>query len=805
MTYSAKILIAALLLVGSAQAGIKALPLSTMLAQASPSFPVPESVPAGTRLTIQASPNLGVATQVLTDRFESAYEGTAVQVDVTNSRDALSALQDGKVDLAAIGRPLTEAEKRQGLVTVPIERAKIAIIIGPENPFNGNLTFEQFAAMFRGEITDWSQVGGAAGPIRFVDRPDSSDTRRSLSQYEVFRQAPFVTGATANPVTKDSTATVIQALGKDGISYAIAGDVLGQQGVKIVPMHQTLPDDPRYPYSQPRYFVYKGTAGPAAAAFLGYVTSPAAVEALAKVTPVEAAAIAADLETAPPPTASPAPTPAPVPTPAPAPEARGGFAWWWLLPLAGVGALGAVAWAAGRKSGPSPAGLTPESSHPGSDLAAPPPPPVGVTPPTSPVVASEAAVGLDTTASPEDITVAESPLEPDGTPEFNLPVTGMAAVGAAGLAASAVASLASTEDQSTIEAAKFNVVGHPVEGDLDFSTIDDGLPPLPDGYNESRIVLMPRDPQWAYTYWDTPNGHKAELRSQGGEWLALRLYDVTDIDLGQQAAHSIQQFDCDELARHWYLPIPISDRDYQVEIGYLTGDGRWLLLARSNTVRIPPVYPSDWSEDHFMTLNWQESLRGKTLMTLVNPRLSQGETSLHEQLYALSQPSEWERITGSVYGSMQHVPGSMAPPISSYAFPSGVGMAALPTVSGLVPTLSGIGLNVSGLTMSGVGFSASMPPIRPRKFWLVADAELIVYGATEPDATVTVAGQPIQLSSEGTFRFQSSFPDGRIEYPIMAVAADGEQSRSIHMTFDRQSPDRRTNTREEAQEEWPNP
>jgi hypothetical protein len=421
------------------------------------------------------------------------------------------------------------------------------------------------------------------------------------------------------------------------------------------------------------------------------------------------------------------------------------------------------------------------------------------------VVASEAAVGLDTTASPEDITVAESPLEPDGTPEFNLPVTGMAAVGAAGLAASAVASLASTEDQSTIEAAKFNVVGHPVEGDLDFSTIDDGLPPLPDGYNESRIVLMPRDPQWAYTYWDTPNGHKAELRSQGGEWLALRLYDVTDIDLGQQAAHSIQQFDCDELARHWYLPIPISDRDYQVEIGYLTGDGRWLLLARSNTVRIPPVYPSDWSEDHFMTLNWQESLRGKTLMTLVNPRLSQGETSLHEQLYALSQPSEWERITGSVYGSMQHVPGSMAPPISSYAFPSGVGMAALPTVSGLVPTLSGIGLNVSGLTMSGVGFSASMPPIRPRKFWLVADAELIVYGATEPDATVTVAGQPIQLSSEGTFRFQSSFPDGRIEYPIMAVAADGEQSRSIHMTFDRQTPDRRTNTREEAHEEWPNP
>lgn len=822
MPYSAKILIAALLLIGGTQAGIKAmaLPISTMLAQASSPFPVPESVPAGTRLTIQASPNLGVATQVLKDRFESTYEGTAVQVNVTSSEDALTALQAGEIDLAAIGRPLTEAEQTQGLVTVPLERAKIAIIIGPENPFNGNLTFEQFAAMFRGEITDWSQVGGPSGAIRFVDRPDSSDTRRSLSQYEVFRRAAFVTGATADPVTEDNTATVIQALGRDGISYAIAGHVLGQPGVKIVPMHQTLPDDPRYPYSQPRYFVYKDTAGPAAAAFLGYVTSPAGIEAVATADPSEAATIAATLEAAPPTTTSPIPTSPSAPTPpaTAAPEARGGLAWWWLLPLAGLGALGAAAWAASRRSETSPATPIPEPLSPGPDLGGPPQASVGVTPPApdlaapTPVIEAATPAVLDTaslgaTASPEDVTVAESPPEPAPatTPDVALPGIGGGAMGAAGLAASAVASLAGTEDQSTIEAAKFNVIGHPVEGDIDLSTIDDGLPPLPDGYGESRIVLMPRDPQWAYTYWDTPNGHKAELRSQGGERLALRLYDVTDIDLGQQAPHSMQQFDCDELARHWYLPIPISDRDYQVEIGYLTGDGRWLVLARSNTVRIPPVYPSDWSEDHFMTINWEERLRGKTLMTLVNPRLSQAETSLHEQLYALSQPSEWERIAGSVYGSMPHVPGSMAPPISSYVFPSGVGMAALPTVSGLVPTLSGIGLNVSGLTMSGVGFSASMPPIRPRKFWLVADAELIVYGATEPDATVTVAGQPIQLSSDGTFRFQSSFPDGRIEYPIMAVAADGEQNRSIHMTFDRQTPDRRTNTREAAQEEWPNP
>ncbi|MFH7241827.1 MAG: DUF4912 domain-containing protein [Spirulina sp.] len=438
------------------------------------------------------------------------------------------------------------------------------------------------------------------------------------------------------------------------------------------------------------------------------------------------------------------------------------------------------------------------------------------------------------------------------------------ATGMVGLAAGAAAAMASTEDQTDIEARKFDVVGQPTDGDIDLSSIDDGLPPLPDGYGESRMVLMPRDPQWAYVYWDIPHTHKEDLRRQGGERLALRLYDVTDIDRTYQAPHGMQQCDCDELARDWYLQIPVSDRDYQAEIGYLTGDGRWLLLARSNTIRIPPIYPSDWSEDHFKTVTWEADLRGKTLMTLVDP--NQKSRSLHEQMYAISQAGEADRVDGSLYGSMQHVPGSvphvpgsvshvagsiqqvpgsiphvagsMAPyqaAESSYAWgASGAGLLqGMPGPGGAVPTMSGMGMmsgvgmgvtmsgvgmsgvgmsgmtvsgltmsGISGLTMSGVGFSASMPPARPRKFWLVADAELIVYGATEPDATVTIAGQPIQLSPEGTFRFHTSFPDGTIDYPIMAVAADGEQNRSIHMTFDRQTPDRRTNTKEEAQDEW---
>jgi hypothetical protein len=336
------------------------------------------------------------------------------------------------------------------------------------------------------------------------------------------------------------------------------------------------------------------------------------------------------------------------------------------------------------------------------------------------------------------------------------------------------------------------------------ASVDEGLADLPGGYGDSRIVLMPRDPQWAYTYWDIPHTHKDELRRQGGSRLALRFYDVTDIDVMSQSPHSLQQYECDEMAREWYLPIPVSDRDYVAEIGYLCNDGRWLVLARSLPVHIPPVYPSDWVEDHFITVDWQADLHGQTMMTLKHPsrRAAESANAIYDSVFAMTESAEAQRVAGSLFGSMQQVPASMAPEqaVSSYVFPSGAGLWAVPGAG--IPTTSGMGLNVSGLTMSGAGFSASAPPIRPRKFWLVADAELIVYGATEPDATVTIGGKPIKLNSDGTFRFQMSFQDGNIDYPIMAVAADGEQTRSVHMTFDRATPSRRTNTKDEAVLEW---
>lgn len=363
-----------------------------------------------------------------------------------------------------------------------------------------------------------------------------------------------------------------------------------------------------------------------------------------------------------------------------------------------------------------------------------------------------------------------------------------------------------SETQEIVEASKFNLGSEETAENLEsLAAIDKSIGDLPTGYGESRIVLLPRDPQWAYVYWDVPNSQKEDLRKQGGQQLALRLYDATDVNLDYQTPNNLQEYNSDELAREWYLPIPISDRDYVAELGYRCADGRWLVLTRSKVVHVPPVFPSEWVEDNFITVPWDQTLKGQTLFTLVPPDKKvvpaapeevTSTNASYDEIFNIAREAEVQRISASLYGSQQHE--FPLESISSYIFPSGAGLFA-----GAAGAISASGINYSGIGLeSSYSFFSSEAPIHPRQFWLVADAELIVYGATEPDASVTIGGRPIKLNPDGTFRFHTSFQDGIQDYPIFAVAADGEQNRAIHLKFERQTLERRTNTKEEAIPEW---
>lgn len=253
-------------------------PLQKLQAQPAPqpvpTFTPPSSVAEGTTIEIDGTPAMAIINQSLAVGFEEQYPGTDVIVSANGDEAALRALAVGSIDLAAIGRPLTTAEQTQNLTEVPISREKIAIIVGRDNPFQGDLTFEEFARIFWGDITNWSQVGGPDLPLRFIDRPNDSDTRIALSDYQVFQARPFETGDTAIQVEADDTAAIVRELGNNGVSYAIAAEIIGQDAVRPVSMHNTLPNDPRYPYSQPRGYVYQGEPSIPVEAFLGYATNP---------------------------------------------------------------------------------------------------------------------------------------------------------------------------------------------------------------------------------------------------------------------------------------------------------------------------------------------------------------------------------------------------------------------------------------------------------------------------------------------------------------------------------------------------
>ncbi len=287
----------------------------------------------------------------------------------------------------------------------------------------------------------------------------------------------------------------------------------------------------------------------------------------------------------------------------------------------------------------------------------------------------------------------------------------------------------------------------------------------------SQVTFLPRDPQWAYVFWSISTVDRERAAAAGVQRLALRVADVTGLSLGASHPHALQELVMPANATEWYLPVPLSDRDYRVELGYRLGGGGggWLALAVSSVARVPAEGPSPVVADLFVPF----SLEGP--IEVASHRAGGSGGVEHEWLYQLaSAGSARSRRSGS---EMLH----------DHDFIQD---------QGGVLNASGAGVWASGRNESGSGL------LRQRSFWLVADAELIVYGATEPSASLFIGEEQIPLQADGTFRVHVPFQDGEQLYPIRAITADGAQERSIRMEFQRRTPEARVNSREGAQLAW---
>lgn len=256
---------------------------------------------------------------------------------------------------------------------------------------------------------------------------------------------------------------------------------------------------------------------------------------------------------------------------------------------------------------------------------------------------------------------------------------------------------------------------------------------IPFSYNDTRIVLLIRDPYWLYSYWDINHETKTNLTKEWGDFyhlpLMLRIYDVTDIHFDGKNSHHYFDIPIQHHSTNWYIHVGIANRSFCVDLGFLQSNGDFYTIARSNVVTTPRDRSSEIVDEEWMII--EEDF--KRLYRLAG--MTAAGNSSAELVEALLMRLERE-----------------------------MGSAAVSSLS------------------SPIKYQP-----RERNFWFVLDTELIVHGATVPGSQVTIQGEPVELRPDGTFSLRFALPDGIRDLPAIAQSADGIDTIAIHPVITRKT------------------
>lgn len=159
------------------------------------------------------------------------------------SNQGLKALLNGSVVIAASSRPLNATEAQAGIQVIPIAFDAIAVVVGVNNPYQGGLTLDQLSGIYQGQITNWSQVGGANIPIKVLNRSLDSGTREMFQDIVLLDQPFAADGPNFITFDRDVTTPILRALGTNGIGYTTVSQAVNQQTVRILAIDTVLPTD----------------------------------------------------------------------------------------------------------------------------------------------------------------------------------------------------------------------------------------------------------------------------------------------------------------------------------------------------------------------------------------------------------------------------------------------------------------------------------------------------------------------------------------------------------------------------------
>ena len=260
-----------------------------------------------------------------------------------------------------------------------------------------------------------------------------------------------------------------------------------------------------------------------------------------------------------------------------------------------------------------------------------------------------------------------------------------------------------------------------------------GVPGSDEPEAKDRLVVMVRDPYWLHAYWELRRHSVERARAALGQhWHGarpvLRLVEVVRDGTTSSVRRVVRDIEIHGGVNNWYIDVHEPPRSFQVEIGYLATDGRFVCLARSNTVSTPPV-----SAVKSIDGNWAEVAED------------------FDRIYALSG--------GYVEGDNRSDLRDLFE--QRLRRPMGSPMA----------------------TRFGLG--AARADGSRDDFCFELDTELVVYGVTNPDAHVTLKGEPVRLQSDGTFSVRFTLPERRQVFPVVASSGDGVEQRTIVLAVER--------------------
>jgi len=251
--------------------------------------------------------------------------------------------------------------------------------------------------------------------------------------------------------------------------------------------------------------------------------------------------------------------------------------------------------------------------------------------------------------------------------------------------------------------------------------------PAPKSSRADRLVVMVRDPYWLHANWELSQRsiHRARV-AMGGNWYQahpiLRLFQVDD----DNSSLWVRDISIHGGVNHWYLDVQEPPLSYRLEIGYLSADNSFYCLARSNTVTTPPAGTSDAVDK-----NWADVAEHA------------------DRIYAMSGGYS---IDGTSRELQELLEERLNRPLGS-------------------PMKTRYGRGAAGNHSQTMQFAV--------------DAELVVYGAVDRGAHVTLKGEPVELRDDGTFTVRVSMPNRRQIIPIVASTSDGTLQRTIALAVQR--------------------